>query len=87
MTRQDGFFLVQRSYHNRPRIISRSKIASAIQTASLPDSMLTKDEGKALKQMKTDEDVVILSADKGRVTAVMDKTDYFNKMDTLVNDI
>ena len=29
---------------------------------------------------------VILPADKGRVTVVMDKTDYYDKMDTLVND-
>ncbi|PFX23093.1 CUB and sushi domain-containing protein 1 [Stylophora pistillata] len=29
---------------------------------------------------------VILEADKGRVTVVMDKTDYHNKMDALVND-
>ena len=33
-----------------------------------------------------DEDIVILSADKGRVTVVMDKTDYHDKMDALVND-
>ena len=30
--------------------------------------------------------MVILPADKGRVTVVMDKTDYFDKMDALVND-
>ena len=28
----------------------------------------------------------ILPADKGRVTVVMDKTEYFEKMDSLVND-
>ena len=31
-----------------------------------------------------DEDIVILQADKGRVTVVMDKTDYHDKMDALV---
>ena len=44
------------------------------------------DERHALKRLKTDEDIVILPADKGRVTVVMDKTDYCDKMDTLVND-
>ena len=34
----------------------------------------------------TDENIVILPADKGRVTVVMDKTDYNDKMDSLVND-
>ena len=64
----------------------RSRIASTIQSASLPDSNLTKDERQALKRLKTDENIVILSADKGRVTVVMDKTDYYDKMDALVND-
>ena len=47
---------------------------------------MTKDERQALKPLKTDENIVTLPADKGRVTVVMDKTDYYDKMDTLVND-
>ena len=47
---------------------------------------MTKDERQALKRLETDENIVILPADKGRVTVVMDKTDYYDKMDTLVND-
>ena len=31
-------------------------------------------------------DIVILPADKGRVTVVMNKTDYHDKMDALVNE-
>ena len=45
-----------------------------------------KNERQALKNMKTDKDIVILPADKGRATAVMDKTDYYHKMDALIND-
>ena len=63
----------------------RSRIASTIQSASLHDSNLTKDEQHALKRLRNDKDIVILPADKGRVTVVMDKTDYHNKMDALVN--
>ena len=47
---------------------------------------MTKDKQQALKRLKNDNDIVILPADKGRVTVVMDKTDYFDKMDALVND-
>ena len=47
---------------------------------------MTPDEQKALKRLKTDENIVILPADKGRVTVVMNKTDYKDKMDSLVND-
>ena len=50
------------------------------------DSNLTKDEQQALKRLKNDKNIVILPADKGRVTVVMDKTDYYDKMDALVND-
>jgi len=64
----------------------RSRIASTVQSASIPDNNLTKDEQRALKRLKNDENIVILPADKGRVTVVMDKTDYFDKMDALVND-
>ena len=64
----------------------RSRIASTIQSASLHDSNLTKDEQQALKRLKNDKDIVILPADKGRVTVVMNKTDYHDKMDALVND-
>ena len=54
--------------------------------ASLHGSNLTKDEQHALKRLKNNKDIVILPADKGRVTVVMDKTDYHDKMDALVND-
>ena len=63
----------------------RSRIASTVQSASIPDNNLTKDEQQAMKRLKNDN-IVILPADKGRVTVVKDKTDYFDKMDALVND-
>ena len=64
----------------------RNKIASTIQSASLTDSNMTNDERQTLKRPNTDQDIVILSAYKGRVTIVMDKTDYYDNMHTLVND-
>ena len=47
---------------------------------------MTKDELHALRRLRNDKDIVILPADKGRVTVVMDKKDYTDKMDSLVND-
>ena len=61
-------------------------MTSTLQSASLPNSYLTPDEQKALKRLRKDENIVILPADKGRVTVVMDKTDCNDKMDSLVND-
>ena len=65
---------------------SRSRVTSTLQSASLPNSNLTPDEQRALKRLKTDQNIVILPADKGWVTVVMDKTNYNDKMDSLVND-
>ena len=59
--------------------------SSTVQSASIPDNNLTKDEQRALTRLKNDESIVILPADKGRVTVVMDKSDFFAKMDALVN--
>ena len=42
-------------------------------------------ERQVLKRLKTDKDIVILPADKGRATVVMDRTDYHDKMNELVN--
>ena len=64
----------------------RSRVASTLQTASITDNNLTKDEKQALKRLKNDKNIVILPADKGRVTVVMDKKDYHDKMNELVND-
>ena len=53
----------------------RSRIAITLQSASLIDCNLTKDELHALKRLKNDKDIVITPADKGSVTVVMDKKD------------
>ena len=76
----------QRELSESAKDNNRSRIASTLQSSSLTDSNLTKDERQPLKRLKTNENIVILPADKGRVTVVMDKTDYYDKMDTLVND-
>ena len=69
-----------------PSPIFKSRLIVVSQSASLPSSKLTPDEQKALKRLKTDENIVILPADKGRVTVVMDRTDCNDKMaDLIVN--
>ena len=64
----------------------RSRIASTLQSASLTDCNLTKDELHALRRLRNDKDIVILPADKGRVTVVMDKKDT-DKMTILTNGL
>ncbi|KAM3821640.1 sulfotransferase 1 family member D1-like isoform 4-T4 [Vipera latastei] len=43
-------------------------------------------EKEALKQLQDDTSIVILPADKGRATVVMDRPDYIHKALTLLND-
>ena len=64
----------------------RAKVASTLQTSPKPVSNLTKAEREALSRLRKDDSIVITPADKGRVTVVMDKSEYHKKMDTLVND-
>nr|VZI23179.1 unnamed protein product [Spirometra erinaceieuropaei] len=49
-------------------------------------STLSYDETKALKALKQDEDIIILPADKGGATTVLNKTDYTDKMMSLLKD-
>ncbi|BHF73144.1 hypothetical protein SprV_0401622000 [Sparganum proliferum] len=49
-------------------------------------STLSGDEKEALNSLKTDENTIILPADKGGSTTIMNKTDYTEKMMTLLKD-
>ena len=81
------FWPVKGSYQNQPRTTDvRSRIASTLQSASLTNCNLTKDKSHALKRLKNDKDIVILPMDKGRVTVVMDKKEYTEKLESLGND-
>ena len=64
----------------------RSKVASTLQTSRKPVNNLTKDEQLALSRLRNDDTIVITPADKGRVSVVMNKTEYHQKMCNLVND-
>ena len=64
----------------------RGKIASTLQTSSRPVNNLTKDEQLALSRLRKDDSIVITPADKGRLTVVMNKTEYREKMDNLPSD-
>ena len=41
---------------------------------------------RALKDLREDEDIVILPADKGNATVVLDKRDYLTKMNRMLED-
>ena len=57
----------------------RAQISLTIQKAKTPKSNLTRSEKLALHQLKQDESIIILPADKGRATVILDKVDYISK--------
>ena len=67
--------------------ISRSKVAEILKTASPPlNRNVTREEEEALKEFKNNEKIVILKADKGNATVVMNTEDYEEKMNSLLSD-
>ncbi|BHF81630.1 hypothetical protein SprV_0802476300 [Sparganum proliferum] len=54
--------------------------------AHRPREVLSKVERDALRELKADNDLVIVPADKGRSTAVLDRTDYLQKVKDLLED-
>ena len=57
-----------------------------LQNAKKPKSSLGKEQREALKKLREDDSIVILPADKGNATVVMNKNDYARKMEEILND-
>ncbi|BHF79686.1 hypothetical protein SprV_0702280800 [Sparganum proliferum] len=51
-----------------------------------PRETLPKVERDALRELKANKDIVIVPADKGRSTVVVDRTDYLQKAKNLLED-
>jgi len=47
---------------------------------------VSKHERRALNDFKKDQSRVVMKADKGNCFVLMDRSDYDNKMETLLND-
>ncbi|XP_072028349.1 uncharacterized protein [Amphiura filiformis] len=58
------------------RIQLRAKVASTLKSSTVPEQNITKEERKAIKELKQAEDIIILPADKGKSTVVLDKDKY-----------
>ena len=55
---------------------ARIKVSSLLSRPNLPTMNLTTGQAKALDELRHDRDLVILPADKGRSTILMDRVDY-----------
>ena len=52
------------------------KVISIIKASRPPKANITRQEREALKSLRENEDILVLPADKGRVTVVVDKREY-----------
>ncbi|XP_072046302.1 uncharacterized protein [Amphiura filiformis] len=64
----------------------RAKIASTLKSSKVPEQNVTKEERKAIKDLKKAEDIIILPADKGKSTVLLDKVEYEEKVNTMLGD-
>ena len=65
----------------------RSEITEILDKAEQPKSNLSKEERQAMKNLKEDESIVIVPADKGKCLVVMDKDEYIKKMEDKLSDV
>ena len=63
----------------------RVEVKKCLQNAKKPRSNLSKEQREALKKLKEDESIVILPADKGNATVIMNKEDYEKKMEDILD--
>ena len=65
----------------------RTTVHQILHTAQRkPTSSLTSKETKALKDLRMDNSIVILPADKGNATVILDKAAYTKKMEEILHD-
>ncbi|BHF81668.1 hypothetical protein SprV_0802480100 [Sparganum proliferum] len=77
-TQQWNQSLVRRRQRRRPR--------ASLLMAQMPREVLSKVERDALRELKADKDLVIVPADKGHSTVMLDRTDYLQKAKGLLED-
>ncbi|BHF83210.1 hypothetical protein SprV_0802635200 [Sparganum proliferum] len=63
----------------------RQRVASLI-ISHRPRRTIPSAEVKAIRELKRDDEIVIVPADKGRATVVLDKSEYVAKAQQLLND-
>ena len=70
--------------HNAEEL--RAEIRGALRHAHNPRKNITKEEAQGLAELRKDHPRVILTADKGVALVVMDRADYNNKAQKLLED-
>ncbi len=75
-----------RSLNNGDANELRAKVVNVLKwNNKVKEQNVNKEEWEAIDEMRNDDSIIILSSDKGRVTVVMNKTDYTQKCKLLLD--
>ncbi|XP_072398131.1 uncharacterized protein [Diabrotica undecimpunctata] len=66
--------------------IIRQDVSQILRTAKPPKRNLTREEKEALRDLQKNKEIIVLPADKGNATVVMNIDDYDKKLTDLLND-
>ncbi|XP_045491134.1 uncharacterized protein LOC123691008 [Colias croceus] len=64
----------------------RQDISCVLRTSKPPKPNISRSESIALKQLRKNEDIIVLRADKGNATFIMDTSYYNNKLSEILSD-
>ena len=64
----------------------RSEVAKVLKNKKIVRPNITLEERKALLRLKQEDNILILPADKGRATVLLDKIDYEHKIEQMLAD-
>ena len=64
----------------------RTEVKAVLKKCQPPKTNITKEEQKAMSELKKDTNRVILTADKGTCLVVMDREEYINKAEDLLKE-
>jgi len=63
----------------------RRSVNTILQQAQLPTPNITKEQQEAFKSLKEDNSIMVLPADKGRASIILDTVTYHAKMSALID--
>ena len=66
--------------------VFRNEVLGSLRSAKCPKPNLSRQELQALTDLKRNSDIMILPADKGRATVVLDKVEYDEKVRQMLSD-
>ena len=64
----------------------RAEIAGVLRSAKPPKPNISKEERQALGVLAKEKDILILPADKGRCTVILNKSEYTKQVETMLSD-